>query len=191
MNIAKSNIFCAVALSALSVTALPTWAQAQPRAAASSAPAAPAVGSAFSLASPTKDNTRYNLSASGGKPVLVMYWSTDCMVCKTKMADIRREASQANGRFEVVLVNTDRSWSTAEAYEKILQTTNGSSTGSSGAAKPVRIWRGDPNFADSLGAAVEVANRAPLTVVVNKQGRIAEVLAGRFDDGVWQRLRQM
>jgi thiol-disulfide isomerase/thioredoxin len=158
---------------------------------APSAPVAdlPAVGATLRLRSPTKDNSNYELSSTAKMPTLVMFWSTDCAVCKNKMSDIRRELAQANGRFQVVLVNTDRSWDTAAEYERILQTTNGNSTGSG--VKPVRIWRGETGYQDSVGAAVGVANRTPVSIVVGPTGLVTEVIAGRFDDAVWQRLRTM
>jgi thiol-disulfide isomerase/thioredoxin len=156
------------------------------------AAALPAVGSKFELAATTKDGGKYAMVQSVGKPALVMYWSTDCSTCKNKMPDVRAQLAKANGRFEVVLVNTDRSWSSAEAYEKILQTTNGNSTGSGGsAAKPVRIWRGEAGFSDSVGQAVPVANRAPLTLLIDKRGMVSSVMSGRFDDTVWTDLAKL
>lgn len=150
---------------------------------ASVIPALPAVGSSFELRSATKDKSTYDQRSNGGKATLVMFWSTDCNVCKSKMASIRQETSQSQGKYRVVLVNTDRSWSTAESYEKIIVATQ-KSTGE----QPIRIWRGETGYTDSVGAAIAVANKAPVAFVINKQARITEVITGRFDDTIWKRL---
>jgi hypothetical protein len=147
----------------------------------------PEVGARFSLNSPTKDGGSYNISKSSGKRVMVLYWSTDCAICKTKMPDIRRELTKASGKFDVVLVNTDRQWSTAEAYERVLQSTERNAAGA-GAARAVRIWRGDAGFSDSVGAAVPTANRSPLALLIDARGVVTKVISGRYDDSVWAEL---
>ena len=59
-----------------------------------------------------------------GKVVLLMFWSTECAVCRDKMPELRQNYAGWNGKpFEMVLVSTDRKMQDVQDYERIISRT--------------------------------------------------------------------
>jgi len=57
----------------------------------------------------TLEGQAFRLATLRGKVVLVMFWSTDCAVCRDKMPELRQNYQGWQGKpFELVLVSTDR-----------------------------------------------------------------------------------
>ncbi len=51
----------------------------------------------------------FSLAALRGKVVLVLFWSTDCAVCRDKMPELRANAQGWRGKpFELVTISVDR-----------------------------------------------------------------------------------
>ena len=70
---------------------------------------AQAQASTAAVAGTTFDGKPFQLSSLKGKVVLVMFWSTDCAVCRDKMPELRQNYQGWAGKpFEMVLVSTDR-----------------------------------------------------------------------------------
>ena len=150
-------------------------------AAAAAAPPAPPAPP-LRLEGPTLDGRPFQLASLRGKVVLVMFWNTDCAVCRDKMAELRLNAQGWAGKpFELVLVSTDRRLPDLEAYEKIL-----------GRTVPVQqrfvqLWAGAGGYRDSVG----VPPQLPLTYLLDKQGQVLERHAGRIPAEAWDRIAEL
>ncbi len=163
---------CAVSWAQVPAKAAST-APGTPRSGAAAAAIALAItdgGEAFSLRSRTLQNTAFDSATLRGKPTVVMYWHTDCMVCKSKMADLRRVADE--GSVHVVTVATDSDPKGIHDYAKMKATLQTRS-------KINQIWTGTNGYADNLSVKPQ---RLPTTLMIDAKGVIRERIEGRFDD---------
>jgi thiol-disulfide isomerase/thioredoxin len=147
-----------------------------PVASAAAAGAAPAIaiGAAMSLKGPTRFSGDFDLASLKGKPVLVMVWNTDCLVCKSKMEPLRQAALAKN--IAVVLVSRDKSQKTLNDYLDIV-----TKISLAGIDAQVHLWSGASAYADNFGG---LSDKLPLTFLLDKQGKLVERVEGRFDDGL-------
>lgn len=134
------------------------------------------------LAGRTIEGAAFDLASLRGKVVLVMFWSTDCAVCRDKMPELRRNAEGWRGQpFELVLVSVDRRRADLMAYEQVLART-----------VPVRqrfvqLWAGEPGHADAFGRGASL----PASYLLDKQGRIVERWQGRIPAEAWDRIADL
>ncbi|MRD48200.1 peroxiredoxin [Caenimonas koreensis] len=139
-------------------------------------PAAPAIQSR------TLEGAPFRLSALKGKVVLVMFWNTDCAVCRDKMPELRQNYEGWKGQpFELVLVSTDRRKEDVQAYEKIIARV---------VAKEQRfpqLWTGEPGYQDNFGAQTML----PATYVIDKAGRIVLRFHGRIPAEAWDKISDL
>ena len=71
----------------------------------SATPALPA----FVLRGPTLRGDRFDLARQRGRVVMVVYWSTDCAVCRDKLPELRQNlAGWSDKPFDLVMVSLDR-----------------------------------------------------------------------------------
>ena len=131
----------AASLMAASITCttlgLPGLVQAQNSAAAAQAPAISGV---------TLENKAFQLASRRGKVVLVMFWSTDCAVCRDKMPELRENAlGWADKPFELVLVNVDAKMEDVNSYNAIINKTVPASQ------RLTQLWAGDAGYQDNTG----------------------------------------
>ena len=88
----------------------------------------------------------FRLDALRGKVVLVLFWSTDCAVCRDKMPELRANVQGWAGKpFELVSVSTDRKLQDALDYELIVSR-----------LVPLTqrfslLWAGDAGYRDTFG----------------------------------------
>ena len=83
----------------------------------------------------------FDLAALRGKVVLVLFWSTDCAVCRDKMPELRANAQGWNGKpFELVSISFDRREQDALDYEKLVATLAPSQH------RPVALWAGNSAY---------------------------------------------
>ncbi len=69
----------------------------------------------------TNDGKAFKLSNLKGKVVLVMFWSTDCAICRDKMPELRENYKGWVGKpFELVLISVDRRMKDVDDYEAII-----------------------------------------------------------------------
>jgi thiol-disulfide isomerase/thioredoxin len=177
----------AALLAALFAGALPQVnAQTQPR--PSAAPAAiptPVVTADTSpvvpaLSGTTLDKKPFQLESLKGKVVLLMFWSTDCAVCRDKMPELRENIrGWADKPFELVLVNVDRSMRDVDAYNDIINT-----------SVPLKqrftqLWTGGAGYKDNLGTAQLSKNQLPVTFLIDKNGKLIERNNGRIPATWW------
>lgn len=130
----------------------------------------------------TVDGKLFALSSLKGKVVLVMFWSTDCAVCRDKMPELRQNYEGWQGQpFELVLVSVDRKIQDLTEYEKIISRT-----------VPVKqrfpaLWVGEPGYRDSFGKPVQL----PLSYLLDKSGKVVERYVGRIPAQAWDRIADL
>lgn len=187
--IKKTSTIRALALFGLLHAGLLLQASAQTQARPSTAPApAPAAAAPApepsavmpSLSGTTLDKKPFQLESLKGKVVLVMFWSTDCAVCRDKMPELRENIrGWADKPFELVLVNVDRSMRDVDAYNDIIN-----------ASVPLKqrftqLWTGGAGYKDNLGTAQTPKNQLPVTFLIDKTGKLIERNNGRIPAAWW------
>lgn len=125
----------------------------------------------------TLDGEPFDLAALRGKVVVVVYWSTDCAVCRTVMPELRANyAGWQTQPFEIVFVNLDRSRADPERYDAwlkaLLPTTH----------RFPSIWAESGVYRDNLANR---SARLPLTLVLDKRGGIVATYEGRMPGEAW------
>jgi peroxiredoxin len=129
----------------------------------------------------TFDKKNFSLDQFKGKVVLLMFWSTDCAVCRDKMHELRDNAAGwSKEPFELVLVSTDARMSDVEAYNTIV-------------AKSVKdpnqrftqVWSREPGYKDSLATASLTRTQLPLAFVIDKNGKPVKRYQGRIPAQAW------
>lgn len=102
------------------------------------------------------------LSAFRGKPLLINVWASWCGPCRAEMGSIERLSRRYGGKaFNIVGISTDDDQAAAARFVKI-----------SGVSFPNYIDR-NLLLENMLGA-----NRLPLTVLVDAEGRVIKKIAG-------------
>lgn len=128
------------------------------------------------LTGQTLEEQPFDIANLRGKVVLVVFWSTDCAVCRDKMAELRANYEGWQGKpFEMVLVNTDRKFQDLQSYESIIELT---------VPRKLRfpqLWAGQTAYRDSFGKQTMV----PATFIVGKDGRIEKTYTGRIPPEAW------
>jgi peroxiredoxin len=154
------------------------WAAALGSAAAQTA----AVGTSPSLQGKTTDGKNFQLSQLQGKVVMVMFWSTDCAVCRDKMRELRANyAGWAGKPFELVLVSTDRRMKDIEAYDKII------SQSVPLQQRFVSLWSGASGFKQSFGDITQL----PSTFVLDQKGKVVDSYLGRVPAEAWDKVAEL
>jgi thiol-disulfide isomerase/thioredoxin len=183
----RSSPLARVVLGALLVAA--AWAHQVAH--AQTRPVSPAGSAVAALPAPnlaglTLDNKPFVLASTQGKVVLVMFWSTDCAVCRDKMRELRKNVQGwANQPFELVLVNVDRRRADLESYNAIINK-----------AVPLQqrfsqLWTGDPSYIDNLGLAQNPRSQLPVTLLIDKTGKLLERYNGRIPAEVWDTIADL
>ena len=162
------------------VGAAPAWAQA----AASPTASSPPLPKTIQIQGKTLDGPAFNLAAHKGKVVLVMFWATDCAVCRDKMPELRENAKGWSGQpFTTVLISADRRMSDVDSYNAIINKSVPMKE------RLTQLWALDPTYKDSLGTLDLIKNRnattLPLTFVVDKKGEVVKRYQGRIPNDVW------
>ena len=114
-------------VSVFAAMSVPAFAQAPVRPAAAVDVDAPSIAKAavFSASGNLHSGAAFDSKSMSGKPALVFYWSTDCLVCKSKMAELRAAAQQ--GGVGILLVSVDRKESDLVSYKDLVKQTTGAS----------------------------------------------------------------
>lgn len=151
-------------------------------AAGAQAQTAPAAEERAQLAGRTLDGRPLDLAALRGKVVLLMFWSTDCAVCRDKMAELRRNVGGWRGQpFEMIAVATDARRQDVADYDALLQRMV------PGSERFAMLWRADPAHRDGFGALPKL----PATYLIDREGRIVERFSGRIPPEAWDRIADL
>lgn len=175
-----------VAFATLLCAGTATHAMAQAQAAFQSTTTMAAPAPAPSVGGITMDKKPFHLAALKGKVVLLMFWSTDCAVCREQMTELRENVQGwANKPFELVLVSVDKNMKDVDSYNAILST-----------SVPVKqrftqLWLGDANFKDNLGAAQLPKTQLPATLLIDKTGKLVKRYAGRVPAQAWDEIAEL
>lgn len=170
--------------SGLVVTALIALGMATPSRAQTPPPPtkAESVAPAPRIEGKTVEGKSFRLSSLKGKVVLLLYWSTDCAVCRDKMPELRNNyEGWASKPFEMVAVSTDRRMQDVVEYERIIART-----------VPIRqrfvqLWMGESSYSDNLGKHAQL----PAAYLIDKSGNIVERYVGRIPPEAWDRIADL
>jgi thiol-disulfide isomerase/thioredoxin len=139
-----------------------------------------------SIAGNTLDKKPFDLQSLKGKVVMVMFWSTDCAVCRDKMSELRQNsAGWADKPFELVLISVDRSMKDVNSYAAIL---NKSVTAKQ---RFTQLWAGDSAYKDNLATAQLSRSQLPTTLLIDKSGKLVERYNGRIPAEVWDTISDL
>jgi len=151
-------------------------------AAGAQAQAVPAADERAQLAGRTLDGRPLDLAGLRGKVVLLMFWSTDCAVCRDKMAELRRNVGGWRGQpFEMIAVATDARRQDVADYDALLHRLV------PGSERFAMLWRADPAHRDGFG----VLPKLPATYLIDREGRIVERFSGRIPPEAWDRIADL
>jgi thiol-disulfide isomerase/thioredoxin len=134
----------------------------------------------------TLEKKTFNLAALKGKVVLVMFWSTDCAVCRDKMPELRENVQGwADKPFEMVLVSVDKRMSDVDSYNAILNK-----------SVPLKqrftqLWTGEAGYKDNLSGSDLQRSQLPTTLLIDKQGKLVERFNGRVPAEVWDKIADL
>jgi thiol-disulfide isomerase/thioredoxin len=143
-----------------------------------------------SVAGSQLDGKPFALNQSRGKVSVLVFWTTDCAVCRDKMPEFRNYAKQWKTRpFQTVLINMDKRMKDIDDYNKFVNS-----------AIPMQerlpqLWALAPDYTDNLGTMDtikdQVGTELPLVYVIDKAGKVVARHQGRFDVQVWQDIAKL
>jgi peroxiredoxin len=130
----------------------------------------------------TLDDKRLSLRDFRDQGVLVVYWSTNCPVCRANMRELRANLAGWDGQpFTLLGVNLDDQRSEFQRYEAIVEKI----------VKPEQrftsIWGFDASYKDTLGGV----QRLPSSVLINKQGQVVHRYKGRIPVSAWDDIAEL
>jgi cytochrome oxidase Cu insertion factor (SCO1/SenC/PrrC family) len=138
------------------------------------------------IAGTTLDKQQFELKSLKGKVVLVMFWSTDCAVCRDKMAELRQNVQGwADKPFELVLVSLDRRMEDVQSYNAIINKSVPMKQ------RFTQLWIGDKGYQDNLGATQLQRAQLPMTLLIDKSGKLLERYNGRIPPEVWDAISDL
>jgi thiol-disulfide isomerase/thioredoxin len=132
------------------------------------------------------DKKLFQIESLKGKVVMLMYWSTDCAVCRDKMPELRENVrGWADKPFELVLVSVDKRMQDVDSYNAIIN-----------ASVPTKqrftqLWAGEPSFKDNLGTAQLPRSQLPVTYLIDKSGKLVERNYGRIPAELWDIIAEL
>jgi thiol-disulfide isomerase/thioredoxin len=124
----------------------------------------------------------FDLAALRGKVVLVLFWSTDCAVCRDKMPELRANAQGWQGKpFELVSISFDRREQDAQDYEKLVTTLVPNSQ------RFPSLWSGNPAYKGNAGRPAQL----PTAWLLDKSGKLVETYTGRIPPEAWDKIADL
>jgi peroxiredoxin len=150
--------------------------------AAAAAQAQPAAAAPLRVEGPTVDGKPFQLASLKGKVVLLMFWSTDCAVCRDKMAELRQNYQGWQGKpFELVLVSVDRRMKDVDDYEAVISRMVPLQQ------RFVQLWAGAAGYRDNVGAR----GTLPSSLLIDKGGKVVERWQGRIPAEAWDKIAEL
>lgn len=124
----------------------------------------------------------FRLDALRGKVVLVLFWSTDCAVCRDKMPELRANVRGWAGKpFEMVTVSADRRVQDTLDYERIVTSLV------PGKERFASLWMGEASYKDNFGRQTHL----PSSYLLDKTGRVHERYIGRIPPEAWDKIADL
>lgn len=142
----------------------------------------PAPGAPQQLRGSTLDGKAFDLQTLRGKVVMVVFWSTDCAVCRDKMPELRANVKGWTGQpFELISVSTDRQRSNAVGYQQLVNATVPANQ------RFTTLWTGEPQYRDTFGPTGQL----PAAFLLDKAGQLVEQYHGRIPPEAWDRIADL
>ena len=139
-----------------------------------------------SISGNTFDKKPFQLSSLIGKVVVVMFWSTDCAVCRDQMPELRENIrGWADKPFELVLVNVDKNIRDVETYNDII------SRSVPVKQRFIQLWAGDASYRDNVNLNQTPKNQLPLTLVLDQSGKVVAKHSGRIPAAWWDTIADL
>ncbi len=139
-----------------------------------------------SIVGTTLDKKAFDLKSLKGKVVLVMLWSTDCAVCRDKMPELRQNVMGWTDKpFELVLVSVDRRMEDVESYNAIINKSVPMKQ------RFTQLWTGEATYKDNLGGSALQRAQLPVTLLIDKKGKLLERFNGRIPAEVWDTISDL
>ncbi len=158
------------------------YAQTPARPAPAPAQAAPQAASAPAIEGKTIEGAPFKLESLKGKVVLVMFWSTNCAVCRDKMPELRSNYQGWTGKpFELVAVNTDTRVQDFLDYERIISATVPLKQ------RFVQLWTGETTYRDNIGKHAQL----PSAFLIDKTGKVVQRYVGRIPPEAWDSIAEL
>jgi thiol-disulfide isomerase/thioredoxin len=124
----------------------------------------------------------FSLAALRGKVTLVVFWSTDCAVCRDKMPELRANAQGWRGKpFELITVSLDRKLQDTADYERLVRTVVNKNE------RLLTLWAGDPAYRFSMARPAHL----PAAYLLDKSGRVVAQYDGRIPPEAWDRIADL
>jgi thiol-disulfide isomerase/thioredoxin len=171
-------------LSALLLAGLHLLAPSALAQASAAAPASQAAVAQPVVTGKTLEGQAFDLAKLKGRVVMLMFWSTECAICRDKMPELRENAKGwADKPFSLVLVSADKRMADVDSYNAIINK-----------AVPMKerlpqVWALDPTYKDNLGtldaARTKPASHWPMILVLDKAGKVVTRHQGRMPADVW------
>lgn len=128
----------------------------------------------------------FHLAALRGKVVLVLFWSTDCAVCRDKMPELRANAQGWRGKpFELVTISMDRRLQDVMDYERLVTAMVPASQ------RFPALWSGDPAYKDNALRPAQVPTHLPAAWLIDKSGKLVEQYTGRIPADAWDKIADL
>jgi thiol-disulfide isomerase/thioredoxin len=138
------------------------------------------------LAGKTLENKDFQLSSLKGKVSLVMFWSTNCPVCRDQMPELRENIKGwANQPFELILVSVDKNMSDVDDYFKYLNQIVPTQQ------RFTQLWAGNASYKDNIGAKQIQLKQLPSTYLINKTGKVVAIYNGRIPAQAWDEIAEL
>lgn len=145
-----------------------------------------AVGDSPRLQGKSMGGKAFNLTSLKGKVVMLMFWSTDCAVCRDKMPELRENyQGWANKPFELVLVSVDKRMKEVDDYEAVINRMVPLKQ------RFVQMWAGEGGYSDSLGTTQLARGQLPMTYLLDKNGKVAAKFVGRIPAEAWDQIAEL
>lgn len=178
----RFHVLCLAAVLSMAAHGVARAQTAVPARAASAAAVTAAPVTMPQIEGRTIEGTGFKLASLKGKVVLVMFWSTNCAVCRDKMPELRTNYEGWKGKpFELVAVNTDTRVQDFLEYERIISATVPLKQ------RFVQLWTGETGYRDNVGKPVQL----PAAFLVDKDGKIVERYTGRIPAEAWDRIADL
>ena len=134
----------------------------------------------------TLDKKPFQLGALKGKVALVMFWSTDCPVCRDQMPELRENVQGwVDKPFELVLVSVDKKRKDVDDYYSFLSQVVPSKQ------RFTQLWAGSNNYKDSISAMQIPVKQLPATFLLDKTGKVVSVIYGRIPVQAWDDIAEL
>jgi cytochrome oxidase Cu insertion factor (SCO1/SenC/PrrC family) len=141
---------------------------------------------ALQLAGKTLENKNFELSSLKGKVSLVIFWSTNCPVCRDQMPELRENIKGwADKPFELVLVSVDKNMSDVDDYFKYLNQIVPTQQ------RFTQLWAGSASYKDNIGAKQIQLKQLPSTYLIDKNGKVVAIYNGRIPAQAWDDIAEL